>query len=224
MFETISRHFSFWTLIFAIIMFNERGEIMRLLVCDDDCYDLNKTMSLLMDCVYTDGCSIRGFHEPCALVNYFEDGNEADVLFLDIVMPEMNGITLAKKIRAMGYDSFIIFLSSLNDYAAQSYEVKAFSYLLKPPVKSDIQAILKKIEKALTGVKRSGIKLAHKNGGRFVSFKDLVYVEVRDHYLYFNLNSGEVIQIRSNLSVCSAALLADTHLAQCNMEQHGAEL
>lgn len=55
-----------------------------------------------------------------------------DLLLLDIVMDEVNGIELAKKIRAQNKKVTIIFVTSHTDFALQGYEVQAFHYLLKP--------------------------------------------------------------------------------------------
>lgn len=215
------------TLLFAILILsvefgNARAncvieeEIMRILVCDDELEERNAISSLLMDCKYKQGCSLRGLHDPFMVLEYFEDGYEADIVFLDILMPIMSGIDLAQKLRASGYEGFIVFLSSVNCYAVESYGVKAFAYLLKPSNKSEVQALLDKIEKTRTSVKASGIKLILKDGSRFIKFADLIFVEVKNHNLFFHLNNGEIIKIYGKLIDYSEALLADPRMSQDN--------
>lgn len=55
-----------------------------------------------------------------------------DVLFLDIDMPEMSGMELAEKVRAIDMDVQIVFLTAHEQYALTAFEHSAADYLLKP--------------------------------------------------------------------------------------------
>ncbi len=55
-----------------------------------------------------------------------------DVLFLDIEMPEMNGIELAEKILEINADISIVFVTAFKQYAVQAFELNALDYILKP--------------------------------------------------------------------------------------------
>ena len=57
---------------------------------------------------------------------------DADILFLDIQVPDMLGMEAAKKIRAMDNKVMIIFITMLTQYAIEGYSVGAFDYVLKP--------------------------------------------------------------------------------------------
>lgn len=59
----------------------------------------------------------------------FLRSNDADIMFLDIEMPGANGMELARQIPR---DCRIIFTTAYSEYAAESYEVEAIDYLLKP--------------------------------------------------------------------------------------------
>lgn len=65
--------------------------------------------------------------------------------FLDIMMPGMNGMDLAGEIRRGDQDVKIVFLSSFNDFAHQSYRVKAWDYLLKPAQEAEIFDLLDRL-------------------------------------------------------------------------------
>src|SRR5699024_10415720 len=56
----------------------------------------------------------------------------ADVLFLDIEMPNTNGLELAEKIIEVNPNIEIVFVTAYNEYAVQAFEVNALDYLLKP--------------------------------------------------------------------------------------------
>ena len=57
---------------------------------------------------------------------------DADLLLLDIQLPDMTGMEAAKKIRALDRNVMIIFITSLAQYAMEGYSVHAFDYMLKP--------------------------------------------------------------------------------------------
>lgn len=61
-----------------------------------------------------------------------ERGAGFDILFLDILMPGVNGIDTASEIRKLDNNIKIIFLTSSAEFAVQSYTVGAYFYQLKP--------------------------------------------------------------------------------------------
>ena len=75
---------------------------------------------------------IHIFQNGFSLLDAIDQGKRFDITILDILMPGENGIEIARNIRASGTDTEIIFLTSSPEYAVDSYEVKAQTYLLKP--------------------------------------------------------------------------------------------
>ncbi|MCD7975950.1 MAG: LytTR family DNA-binding domain-containing protein [Tannerellaceae bacterium] len=71
------------------------------------------------------------------------NSHPVDLIFLDIQMPELNGLELAKCIPA---ETRIIFTAAFKQYAYESYEMNALEYLLKP---IDYQQFLRATNKAL---------------------------------------------------------------------------
>ncbi|MBU5424864.1 LytTR family DNA-binding domain-containing protein [Tissierella pigra] len=60
------------------------------------------------------------------------DRFKPDIVFLDIQMPEMNGIEVARKLLNKEYTPEIIFVTAYDKFAVQAFEVNAIDYLLKP--------------------------------------------------------------------------------------------
>lgn len=57
---------------------------------------------------------------------------DADLIFLDIRIPDLAGMDVAKKIREVDQNVMIIFVTNLTQYAIEGYSVEAFDYILKP--------------------------------------------------------------------------------------------
>ena len=87
---------------------------------------------------------IEEFESPLDTLNFLEK-NMIDVVFLDINMPDMNGINLGKIISKIHPEVKIIFITAYKDYAVDAFEVKAFDYLLKPYSEERIRNLLKSL-------------------------------------------------------------------------------
>ena len=71
--------------------------------------------------------------------------NPVDVAFLDIEMPLINGIELAKRLKQIDRNIRIVFVTAFEQYALQAFGVEAIGYLLKPYSREDV---VKELEKA----------------------------------------------------------------------------
>ena len=72
----------------------------------------------------------------------FISTNNIDIAFLDIIMDEVDGITLAMEIKRLQPKCKIIFISSSRDFAMEAFQVYASGYLLKPVAKDEITELL----------------------------------------------------------------------------------
>ena len=81
--------------------------------------------------------SIDLFESGEQFLNSFEQG-KYDLLFFDIYMDGMNGIQAAAEVRRTDRSVRMVFVTTSNDFAAESYSLRADYYLLKPFVHDDI--------------------------------------------------------------------------------------
>jgi two-component system LytT family response regulator len=71
------------------------------------------------------------FEDSISALSFFEQ-NSVDIIFLDINMPNMNGMVLAKLISKFETKPQIIFITAYGEYAVDAFSIKAFDYILKP--------------------------------------------------------------------------------------------
>lgn len=186
----------------------------NIVVCDDVEQDKEAVVAALQAC--EEDCRISAFASPQAALTHWEKGNPMDIAFLDILMPEISGIDLAKALRERGFAGHIVFLTSVNDFAAQSYQVKAFSYLLKPFRPAEIASLLAEIKKSGKAADTSGFHITRNGKVRFIPYTDFIYVEVRNHHLFFHLRNDEVIKIYAQLREYAPVLLMEPRISQCH--------
>lgn len=106
------------------------------------------------------------------------DGIQPEVVFLDIEMPRMNGIELARRLLDRKPDLHIIFTTAYGQYAVNAFEVEALDYLMKPIVDDDIARVIRRLKKAAKGSQ------PHKDGGAgtmLFPVRCFGCFEVRDH-------------------------------------------
>lgn len=115
----------------------------KVAICDDEPLHIDKIRSILLD-EETDN-----YTKPANLLNAITAGKRYDVLFLDIMMPEIDGISLARELRELDDDMLIVFITSKIEFMQTGYEVKAFRYLLKDQIDTGLPKIWKDIEKEL---------------------------------------------------------------------------
>lgn len=72
--------------------------------------------------------------------------NDTDIVFLDIEMPEVNGLELAEQLLQVKPELIIIFVTAFNEYAAEAFDLNALDYLLKPVDKDRLAKTIARIE------------------------------------------------------------------------------
>lgn len=181
---------------------------MRIAICDDNKKELAEIASYINQYKSEKGLSFSThiFTNPTELlVSMVED--TYDILFLDMLMPGINGIETAKEIRGYNKNLPIVFITSTEEYAAKSYGVKAFSYLLKPiETGSEIFTVLDEILQKNDALLKS-IYIKTTEGVASLLFSEIVYIEVVRKKLYFHTADGGVKKSISTLQAIEQEFL-----------------
>lgn len=187
---------------------------MNILICDDlqsEAAELNWLLQVSGFPVHT-----TQFHHAHDALSFIRTGAVVNCCFLDIVMPEMDGIALASALRQEGYDGKIVFLSTSKDYDTETYTVDAFSYLLKPPTAESVQTILEKLEQEKIREDRAEITVKTAVAAKVLLHRDISYAEVILHKVYFHMTDGSEVCINATFSEIAKQLLCDARFIQCH--------
>lgn len=121
-----------------------------------------------------------------------------DIIFLDVVMEQQNGISAAHEIRKLNNRTIIIFVSALVEYSPLGYEVSAFRYLLKSTLEQSFFPCMDAVMCKLENAKRQySIKLPD---GSYTSIplKNILYFEAQGRYVVVYLSKLD----RNQLTFC----------------------
>ena len=80
-----------------------------------------------------------------------------DIVFLDIEMPEMNGIELAEQIQQSLPTTHIVFVTAFNEYAVKAFEINAVDYIVKPVQRDRLSKTLSRMTKESSGMTSSPV-------------------------------------------------------------------
>ncbi len=164
---------------------------MKILIYDDDLEELTHLSELLESLLGKRHiqADVQGVSTQQDFHNYMAQ-EEPDVVFLDIYLDdEAMGTELAKELREAKKNFSLIFVSTSNSYAWESYAVGADYYLLKPVTEASLGAALDKLE-----VFHPTQLITIDTGRRYLSFNidKIVAIEIRDKLCYIHTVSGIV--------------------------------
>jgi len=128
-----------------------------------------------------------------------------DVVLLDIRMPQMDGIEVARHLTALEHGPAVIFTTAYSDYAIQAFEAQAIGYLVKPVRRERLQQALLQAARLSRGevaavaqatggeTRRGHICVRKAKGLRLVPLDQVLYFRADQKYVSLVLADGEEI-------------------------------
>lgn len=169
-------------------------------ICDDD-VAVTKLLNILIS-EYSAEFECTTFNDPLILSELVHGGKTFDLYVLDIVMPAISGIYLAREIRDFDKDCPIIFLSSSDEFHRDAYDVEALQYLDKPVDKAKLFHTLDRVLKYIGENKTTLLPIQTKEGIRAIDINHIIFVESFRHVLTFHLHDKSKIEsLDSSLSL-----------------------
>lgn len=128
---------------------------MKILLCEDNPADLEKAREQIEAAAETyPEESMLEICQTAEACRAYLKSEVPDLVFMDIFMAETSGVDLAREIRSLSTDAQIVFLTSSNEFAAESYEVGAMDYILKPPTQSQVKKVFENYMKTQKSQRR----------------------------------------------------------------------
>lgn len=138
-----------------------------------------------------------------------------DVIFMDIMLPNLNGMEAAKRLRNLDGEVVLIFVTNMANFAVKGYEVDALDFIIKPVV---YDSFVMKMKKAVNVAYRSrsvGVKIQMDGSIKLIAASKIYYIEVSRHNLVYHTEEGDFNE-RGTLSGL-AKQLAGENFVLCNV-------
>lgn len=141
------------------------------------------------------------------------------IYILDIVMPMVNGIQAARELRWNQPEAQIIFATSEESFALESFDVNPINYILKPVKKEKLFETLDLAMKRISLEEEKTVTVKMKGGYSTLRLDDIMYIDYRNHVVSYHLLSGETIST-STLRIGFGEYLNQNHAGEDFVQCH----
>lgn len=138
-----------------------------------------------------------------------------DLIILDVIMPLLNGMDTARELRNDDQTVPIIFLTSSREFAVDSYEVKAFHYLIKPVDDVKLFRTLDDLLKTIS-LPQNLFTAQTDRGFCKIVVGDVDYLEAQNKEVFVHLSDGRIIAIRELFSKCEEIFSLENGFFRCH--------
>lgn len=176
--------------------------MLHIAICDDDIEILNKVEILARQFFRTHcvDCKIQAYQSSENLMYDLQDGVYYDLLLLDIEMPGIDGMGLAKVIRDTMPAAKIIFITSHLEYAITAYEFSVFRYIPKTVIDDKLPPALEDYYKLYRLERNEFYTVEIKNHVEQLPYREILYILKEGKYAIFHLTGGKTQSVRKTLA------------------------
>ncbi len=191
---------------------------MKAVIIDDELHCVNALQTILKQS--SDLTIVGTFTDSLAAAKEIRS-LEADILFIDIEMPFLNGFEFLNLFPDLPWK--VVFTTAYDEYAVQAFKVHAVDYLLKPIAKSDLTKAIDRCKSSDQNEMKERIQLSMQNdlksrvqkiavpslaGIELVDPADILYLESDSNYTHFILRNGEKMMVSKTLKSFEPQLVA----------------
>ena len=176
---------------------------LKIAICDDEANQIEYLSGVVTTWAKKNrhAVEIKPYSAAKSLLFDYCEEKDFDILLLDIEMPGMSGVELAKAVRKENATVQIIFITGYYEYFSDGFDVSALHYLIKPADERKLMPVLDRAVSNLTYRQRS-VLLTSPEGDRKVSLADIEYVESENVHVAVHTASGVY---RSRISLAKFA-------------------
>lgn len=153
--------------------------MLQIGICDDETLLLDEIKNLTEDCLQQQQtfCILSTYTDGRNLLYDIQDGKHFDLLLLDIEMPDLSGMELAKQIHHLLPNALMIFVTAHYKYAVDAYALHIFRYIPKNQLKERIPHALKDAVALLEIQNTDSYIISNQNRLERIPLKEIFYIE-----------------------------------------------
>lgn len=172
----------------------------KIAICDDSADDRAYLAALVKKWAARSGYTVQlsDFVSGESFLFHYEVDSSWDILLLDIEMGQLDGVTLAKRVRAENQRVQIVFITGFPDFMAEGYEVSALHYLMKPVEPEKLLAVLDRAAGNL-GKAEKHLRVSFDRQTALVPLSQITYIEAQKQYVAIHTKAREY-RMKASLS------------------------
>lgn len=145
---------------------------------------------------------------------FLREYTAADVVFMDIDLPGLNGMEAVRELRGKDAEVTVIFVTNLAQYAVSGYEVSAFDFIVKPIAYGSFAMKLRRLMQYLAARRPCEIGVVTRHGTVLINASEIKYVEIMRHVVTYHTVRGDFVGNGTLKNVMS--MLDDLPFVLCN--------
>ncbi len=157
-------------------------------ICEDQVTSLNfikENLTMLFEMQHID-IRLDTYTNGNELIDVMNRKARYDILFLDIEMPHISGMDVARMLRKSNPDIYIVFITNREDQVYESFEVKPFRFLRKSHFSQEVPAMVKALSTELKKLDSLSIPVKELHSGIIynLNVNKIIYIEVQGRYCH----------------------------------------
>lgn len=165
--------------------------MIKLAIIEDVAEDRKQLSELVSRYAETSGTQIE-LKEFEGSLDFLKMNEKFDIILLDIMMPDCNGMEMAHRLREFDEDTVIIFVTGMEQYAIEGYSVSAIGFLIKPASYEHLSSALERAINSRGRKLSNSILIKTNNHHVIVEVSSIEYVEVKGHFLVLHTQNGNI--------------------------------
>lgn len=168
---------------------------MKIAIVEDNLMDQNRLKGYLEKTAQQQNLllEVELFSDGIEFIDQYHP--EYDLVYFDVEMPILDGMSAAKKLRKVDEKVMIVFVTNYVQHAIGGYTVGAYDFLLKPLTEFNFQEHFIRVLKKFAVKEHELITVKSGNEMRRIILSNLLYVESQGHYLYLHLQDETIMTI-----------------------------
>lgn len=119
--------------------------------------------------------------------------NDYDIIFMDIVMKNLDGMAAARLLRESKNNAALVFVTNMMQYALEGYSVNALDFMVKPLNYYNFALKMDRIYEYVRSRMKKEIIVSSKTSKTVIMISDIKYIEVANHTVTYHTNEGKVM-------------------------------
>ena len=155
--------------------------------------------------------SVKVFYDA---ITFLEKYSDFHIVYMDIMMPMLNGMDAAKLLREKDNQVILIFVTTMRQYAIQGYDVSAYDFIVKPIAYPEFALKFTRVLEQLDLDESPDVFIRTETSFVRLIPRDIYYVEVKGHHCIYHTRGGDYRQYQTMKS--AEAALDGQSFVRCN--------
>lgn len=177
--------------------------MIQAVICDDEPVMLEQMRSIISDTFAANQikCELSCFSSGLQMLNTHRD-HAYDIIFLDILMPDMNGFDVAKEVRRISDKTLLLFVTTQDELVYDSFDYHPFYFLRKGDERAFSLSLSDAVRRIADFIKRNEVISIPLNTGETMQapLQHILYLSSSKNMVKYHLASGDYIPVRAQMN------------------------